>query len=155
MVSGLRHQQVLTQRGEHRLTALLQCSAWDVVSVLTRRGPFPTGIVNLVRDALRMRPDRIVLGEIRDGVAVLETLKSWNTGHPGGLSTIHANSAEDVLRRLEDLATEVAVQPPRRAICRSIDRIVHIARRTEGRRVEALLEVEGMEGEGYRLRRLA
>ena len=102
-----------------------------------------------------MRPDRIVVGEIRDGVAVLETLKSWNTGHPGGLSTIHANSAEDVLRRLEDLATEVAVQPPRRAICRSIDRIVHIARRTEGRRVEALLEVEGMEGEGYRLRRLA
>lgn len=136
-------------------TPELQCSAWDVVSVLTRRGPFPIGIVDLVRDALRMRPDRIVVGEMRDGAAVLETLKSWNTGHPGGLSTIHANSSEDVLRRLEDLAAEVAARPPRRAISQSIDRIVHIARTPEGRRVQAIQAVKGLDGEIYRLNRMA
>lgn len=99
--------------------------------------------------------DRIVVGEMRDGAAVLETLKSWNTGHPGGLSTIHANSSEDVLRRLEDLAAEVAVQPPRRAISQSVDRIVHIARTPEGRRVQAIQAVDGLEGDTYRLTRLA
>jgi type IV secretion system protein VirB11 len=136
-------------------TPELQCSAWDVVSVLTRRGPFPIGIVDLVRDALRMRPDRIVVGEMREGAAVLETLKSWNTGHPGGLSTIHANSSEAVLRRLEDLASEVTARPPRRAISQSIDRIVHIGRTAEGRRVQAIQAVEGLDGDRYRLSRMA
>jgi len=88
-----------------------------------------------------MRPDRIVLGEMRDGAAALETLKSWNTGHPGGLSTIHANSAEDVLRRIEDLIAEVSARSPRRAIASAVDRIVHIRRTAEGRRVEAVLAV--------------
>jgi Flp pilus assembly CpaF family ATPase len=102
-----------------------------------------------------MRPDRTVVGEMRDGAAVLETVKSWNTGHPGGLSTIHADSSEDVLRRLEDLAAGVTAEPPRRAISQSVDRIVHISRTAEGRRVEAVLAVDGMEGEHYRLCRLA
>lgn len=136
-------------------TPELQCSAWDVVPVLTRRAPVAIGVVDLVRDALRMRPDRIVVGEMRDGAAALETLKSWNTGHPGGLSTIHANSAEDVLRRVEDLSSEVSVRPPRRAISQAVDRIVHIARTKEGRRVETILAVEGLDGDEYRLRRLA
>lgn len=132
-------------------TPELQCSAWDVVAVLTRRAPVVIGVVDLVRDALRMRPDRIVVGEIRDGSAALETLKSWNTGHPGGLSTIHANSAEDVLRRVEDLITEVVAQVPRRAIAQAVDRIVHIRRTPDGRRVQAVLAVDGLEGDGYRM----
>lgn len=136
-------------------TPELQCSAWDVVAVLTRRAPVAIGVVDLVRDALRMRPDRIVVGEMRDGAAALETLKSWNTGHPGGLSTIHANSAEDVLRRVEDLLTEVVAQPPRRAIAEAVDRIVHIRRTAEGRRVEAVLGVEGLEADRYLLTPLA
>lgn len=136
-------------------TPELQCSAWDVVAVLTRRAPVAIGVVDLVRDALRMRPDRIVVGEMRDGAAALETLKSWNTGHPGGLSTIHANSAGDVLRRVEDLLTEVVARPPRRAIAQAIDRIVHIRRTAEGRRVEAVLAVEGLEADRYRLTPLA
>jgi P-type conjugative transfer ATPase TrbB len=136
-------------------TPELQCSAWDVVAVLTRRAPVAIGVVDLVRDALRMRPDRIVVGEMRDGAAALETLKSWNTGHPGGLSTIHANSAGDVLRRVEDLLTEVVARPPRRAIAEAIDRIVHIRRTAEGRRVEAVLAVEGLEADRYRLTPLA
>ena len=130
-------------------TPELQCSAWDAVSVLTRRRPVPIGVVDLVRDALRMRPDRIVVGEMRDGAAALETLKSWNTGHPGGLSTLHANSADDVLRRIEDLIAEVSSRTPRRAIAQAIDRIVHIRRTPQGRRVEAVLGVEPDRNGGY------
>jgi len=94
-----------------------------------------------------MRPDRIVIGEMRDGAAALETLKSWNTGHPGGLSTLHANSAEDAPRRLEDLIGEVTARPPRRLIAQSIDRIVHIVRGADGRRVERIVGV-GRDGGG-------
>lgn len=136
-------------------TAELQCAAWDQVSVLTRRVPEPIGVADLVRDALRMRPDRIVVGEMRDGAAVLETLKSWNTGHPGGLSTLHANSAQDVIRRLEDLVGEVVVRAPERLIALTVDRIVHIARDEGGRRVEAVLAVDAGRDGGYETRRLA
>lgn len=136
-------------------TPELQCSAWDTVSVLTRRQPIPIGVVDLVRDALRMRPDRIVVGEMRDGAAALETLKSWNTGHPGGLSTLHANSADDVLRRVEDLIAEVSSRTRRRAIAQAVDRIVHIRRTASGRQVQAVLGVEPLGDDGYAISVLA
>jgi type IV secretion system protein VirB11 len=135
-------------------TPELQCSAWDQVALLTRRTPKPIGVVDLVRDSLRLRPDRIVVGEMRDGAAALETLKAWNTGHPGGLSTIHANSAYDALSRLEDLTSEVATTIPRRAIGQAIDLIIHIGRTREGRRVEDILEVRGEEKGSYLTRRI-
>jgi type IV secretion system protein VirB11 len=131
-------------------TPELQCSAWDLVPALTPRFPRPIGVVDLVRDALRMRPDRIVVGEMRDGAAALETLKAWNTGHPGGLSTIHANSAEEVLHRLEDLIAEVSAEIPRRSIAQSVDLIAHISRTSGGRRLDALVEVQGEDGASYR-----
>ncbi len=131
-------------------TPELQCSAWDTVAVLTRRSPVVIGVADLVRDALRMRPDRIVVGEMRDGAAALETLKAWNTGHPGGLSTLHANSAQAVPRRIEDLMGEVMARPDRRAIAESIDRIVHIDRTPGGRRVRAVLAL-AVEGDDLRL----
>lgn len=129
-------------------TPELQCSAWDLVSVLTRRSPKPIGVVDLVRDALRMRPDRIVVGEMREGAAALETLKAWNTGHPGGLATLHANSAPEALARLEDLLQEVVAQPPRRAIAQAVDLIVHIRRTRDGRVVDGLLALEGLSADG-------
>lgn len=136
-------------------TPELQCSAWDVVSVVTRRQPAPIGVADLVRDALRMRPDRIVIGEMRDGAAALETLKSWNTGHPGGLSTLHANSATEALRRVEDLIGEVASQIPHRMIGDAVDRVVHIGRTPQGRCVQAVIAVNGFGPDGYRIERLA
>lgn len=136
-------------------TPELQCSAWDCVAALTRRTAPAVGVADLVRDALRMRPDRLVVGEMRDGAAALETLKSWNTGHPGGLSTIHANSAEDVLQRLEDLIGEVMVASPRRLIARTVDRLVHIRRTADGRRVDRLVSVDLDDKGGIRLRTLA
>lgn len=113
----------------------------------------------MLRDVVLSLPqslrDRIVVGEMRDGAAALETLKSWNTGHPGGLSTIHANSADDVLRRIEDLIAEVSSRTPRRAIAQAVDRIVHIRRTDQGRQVEAVLGVEPEGDDGYALRVLA
>ena len=134
-------------------TPELKCAAWDFVAVLTRRHPRPITVADLVRDALRMRPDRIVVGEMRDGAAALEALKAWNTGHPGGVSTIHANSARESLLRLEDLLGEVMAQNPARVIAQAIDLIVHIARRPTGRTVEPILVLDGIDPDGgYRFR---
>ena len=122
-------------------TPELQCSSWDVLALLTRRPPQPVGVGDLVRDALRLRPDRIVVGELREGAAALETLKAWNTGHPGGLATLHANSAADAMGRLQDLLGEVLAAPMTALAPQSVDRIVHIARTFRGRRVEEVLAV--------------
>lgn len=132
-------------------TPELQCSAWDLVATLTRRYPATIGVVDLVRDALRMRPDRIVVGEMREGAAALETLKAWNTGHPGGLSTIHANSAPDALTRLEDLIAEVGPTRPTRMISHAVDVLVHIRRTDAGRLVDRVLTVGPGEDGGYAL----
>lgn len=129
-------------------TPELQCSAWDLVAVLTRRHPRPIGVADLVRDALRMRPDRIVVGEMRDGATALETLKAWNTGHPGGLSTLHANSAADVRARLEDLLTEVLPRIPDRFLDQAVDVVAHIRRTQTGRRVEIRDGLDAAAGSG-------
>jgi type IV secretion system protein TrbB len=81
-------------------------------------------------------------------------LKAWNTGHPGGLSTIHANSAAEALLRLEDLTSEVAASIPRRAIGQAIDLVIHISRTREGRRVEGLIEISGEENGKYLMRQI-
>jgi pilus assembly protein CpaF len=102
-------------------------------------------IRDLLRNALRMRPDRIVIGEVR-GAEALDLLTALNTGHEGALSTVHANSPEDALRRLETLSLMAGVGLPHRAIreqlIRGIDLIVHMERlATGGRRVAEMAEV--------------
>jgi P-type conjugative transfer ATPase TrbB len=133
-------------------TPELQCSAWDLLATLTRRSPVPIGVVDLVRDALRMRPDRIVVGELRDGSAALETLKAWNTGHPGGLSTLHANSAAEALTRLEDLLAEVGLAASTRMIAHAVDVLVHIRRTHAGRRLDPVLCLAPGDTSAYSLR---
>jgi pilus assembly protein CpaF len=108
-------------------------------------------IRELVKNALRMRPDRIVVGEVRDGAA-LDMLQAMNTGHDGSLTTVHANAPRDSLSRLETMVLMAGIDLPIRAIrdqvASALDLIVQIARLKDGtRRVVALTEVEGMEGD--------
>jgi type IV secretion system protein VirB11 len=106
-------------------TRELQCAAEDVVALRTLPGA--ATLSDLVRSTLRLRPDRIVVGEVR-GPEALDLLKAWNTGHPGGIATLHANSAQAVLARLEQLTMEVCETPPRALIAEAIDLIVFIER---------------------------
>ncbi|ARR57690.1 P-type conjugative transfer ATPase TrbB (plasmid) [Rhizorhabdus wittichii DC-6] len=129
-------------------TAELQCAATDKVELLTKRSDPPVTMTDLVRDSLRLRPDRIIIGEVRDGSA-LDLLKAWNTGHPGGLATIHANSAYEGLTRLEDLIGEVTQRIPYRAIAQAINVLVFIRRTKEGRQIENIARVAGRDGDRY------
>lgn len=131
-------------------TAELQCAAADKVEMLTKRTDPPVTMTDLVRDTLRLRPDRIIIGEVRDGSA-LDLLKAWNTGHPGGLATIHANSAAEALSRLEDLIGEVTQRVPYRAIAQAINVVVFIERTSTGRRVTNVSRVTGRRDDGYEL----
>ena len=129
-------------------TAELQCAAADRLEMLTKRTDPPVTMTDLVRDTLRLRPDRIIIGEVRDGSA-LDLLKAWNTGHPGGLATIHANSAREALTRLEDLIGEVTQRVPYRAIAQAINLVVFIERTVTGRRVRDVSRVTGLDGDAY------
>jgi type IV secretion system protein TrbB len=131
-------------------TRELQCSAKDCVPLLTKPTDPCVTMTDLLRHTLRLRPDRIVVGEVR-GPEALALLKAWNTGHPGGIGTIHANSAEDALYRLEDLIAEASATIPHRAIASAINVIVYIERATStnGRRVSAVVQVVGYEGGRY------
>jgi type IV secretion system protein VirB11 len=91
-----------------------------------------------------------VIGEVRDGSA-LQMLNAWNTGHPGGLCTIHANSAHDALLRLEDLIGEVSVRIPVRTIASAVQLIAFIRRTPAGRAVETVARVTGHVDGQYRL----
>jgi type IV secretion system protein VirB11 len=131
-------------------TRELQCAAPDTVALRTRPGVVT--MADLVRSTLRLRPDRIIVGEVRGGEA-LDMLKAWNTGHPGGIATVHANSAASALYRLEQLIQEAVVTVPRRLIAEAIDLIVFIAGRGTARRVAAVECVEGFDAAGdYALR---
>jgi len=108
-------------------------------------------IRDLVRNALRMRPDRIVVGEIRDAAA-LDMLQAMNTGHDGSICTVHANSPRDVLSRVETMVLMAGMELPlgaiREQVSSAIDLIVHQARFQDGsRRITHVTEVVGMEGE--------
>ncbi len=130
-------------------TRELQCSASDSVQFLTKQGANPVRMSDLVFDVLRLRPDRIIGGEVRDGATALNLLKAWNTGHPGGCTSIHANSAYEALSRFEDLIGEVTSQIPYRAIGQSINMVVFVQRTPQGRRVQEVIQVKGHDGRKY------
>jgi type IV secretion system protein VirB11 len=126
-------------------TRELQSPAPDTVALRTRAGAVT--MADLVRSTLRLRPDRIIVGETRGGEA-LDMLKAWNTGHPGGIATVHANSAAAALFRLEQLVQEAVVSVPRRLIAEAIDLVVFIAGRGRARRIETLARVIGLAPDG-------
>ena len=107
-------------------------------------------MAELVRSTLRLRPDRIVVGEVR-GVEALDLLKAWGTGHPGGIATVHAGSARGALTRLEQLIQEAVVTVPRALVAEAVNVVVFIAGRGRTRRVESIVRVTGLDADGYRI----
>ena len=122
-------------------TRELQCSAPNLVALRTKDGV--VSLSDLVRAALRLRPDRIPIGEVR-GAEALDLLKAWGTGHPGGVGTLHAGSALGALRRLEQLIQEAVVTVPRALIAETIDVIAVLSGRGAQRRLSELARVQGL-----------
>lgn len=143
----------------HRLVILedteeLQYPPGDVVPMLTKDGLVTMS--DLLRDTLRMRPDRIIVGEVR-GAEAYELIEAWNTGHPGGVSTLHADSAADALYRLESMmmrspfVSQWPLHALRGAIARAAHYVVFITKTDNGRRVREIVKVQGLDGERYDL----
>jgi type IV secretion system protein TrbB len=126
-------------------TRELKCAAADCVALRTK--PSVATLADLVRSTLRLRPDRIIVGEVR-GPEALDMLKAWNTGHPGGITTVHANSARAGLTRLEQLVQEAVVTVPRALIVEAIDLVAFMDGRGANRRLDTLLEVVSLDADG-------
>ena len=125
-------------------TVELQCAAQDHLAL--RSGP-TVPLALLVKSALRTSPNRIVVGEVR-GAEALDLLDAWATGHPGGVATVHASSAEGALLRLDRLAQRANVPPQRQLVAEAIDVIVVIEGSSRGRRVIDLAYVGGLDAHG-------
>ena len=135
---------------DHRIliledTAEIQCKAKNVVTMRTSE---TVTLRQLLRVCMRMRPDRILVGETRGGEA-LDLLKAWNTGHPGGFATVHANSATAGLVRLEQLISEVSSTPMPHLIAEAVNLVVGIAKHGNTRRIEGIFHVRGYENGRY------
>jgi P-type conjugative transfer ATPase TrbB len=129
-------------------TQELQCRTKDVEYLHTKEGV--ASLRDLVRFTLRLSPDRVVIGEVR-GAEALDLLKAWNTGHPGGVSTVHANSAEKGLLRLEQLVQEAGVVPSKIMIAEAVNVLVYMEKKGTKRVVKDIMQVRGTKREQYDL----
>lgn len=123
-------------------TRELQCRAPNLVAMRTKDGV--ASLSDLVRSSLRLRPDRIPIGEVR-GAEALDLLKAWGTGHPGGIGTIHAGSAMGALWRMEQLIQEAVLTVPRALIAETINLVAVLVREGTGRRLAELARVDGLD----------
>ena len=137
---------------QHRLviiedTSELQCAAQNAVVL---RATDTVDMQRLLKATMRLRPDRIIVGEVRGGEA-LSLLKAWNTGHPGGVCTVHANHARAGLHRIEQLIAEVSQTPMRPLIAEAVNLIVSIVKTDQppGRRIDETVSVTGFDGRDY------
>lgn len=126
-------------------TGELQCSAPNSV---TLRAIDVVDMQRLLKVTMRMRPDRIIVGEVR-GAEALTLIKAWNTGHPGGVATVHADDASRGLLRLDELVSEASVTSRAQSISQTIHLVVFIAKTAEGRRVQEIVSVLGHDGNRY------
>jgi type IV secretion system protein TrbB len=127
----------------------LQCSAPNKLQLWVQEPLY--GWERAIMDALRSRPDRIVVGEVRRGAAALELVKAWNTGHPGGLATVHANTTRAMLDRICQLMEEVIQSPPRRLVAETINVCIHMTKDSKhpaGRRLTGVDQVLGLAADG-------
>ncbi|NLL36159.1 MAG: Flp pilus assembly complex ATPase component TadA, partial [Fretibacterium sp.] len=134
-------------------TVELQCTMQNVFAMRTDPKSNTT-MQKLVKASLRLRPDRIIVGEVRGGEA-LDLLKSWNTGHPGGICTVHANSARSALIRMEQLISEVSKTPMKDLIGEALDVVVFLKRVAQiGPIVAEIIEVSGIKDGDYLCRNI-
>ena len=145
MVDAFRSERALR---DHRGHARNPVPRENLVQLHTAEA---ADMTRLVRTTMRLRPDRIIIGEVR-GAEALALLKAWNTGHPGGVTTIHANSAKAALTRLSSLVQEAGVPPQPELIAETINLLAFIVRTPAGRRVKELVRVEGYDArDGFKL----
>ncbi len=143
--------QAITEHSpEHRLILLedtveLQSTASNIVAMRSSRD---VSLQALVKATLRHRPDRIIVGEVR-GKEAFDLLTAWSTGHPGGVASLHANSAEGAFLRLEQLLELATQSPMKTLIGEAVDAIVYIEKTGSGRKVRELLTVHGYRNEQY------
>lgn len=122
-------------------TREIQCNSRNYIALKAIDGLIDTS--GLLSSTLRFRPDRILVGEVREAAPTLAMLKAWNTGHPGGLVTVHANSAVHALTRIETLISEVSMSPQKDLIADAVGLVIFIARIDGMRIVKEVAEVKG------------
>lgn len=143
--------------GEHRIVIIedtkeLQCNAKNTVFL---RSSDNTDMTRLLRATMRLRPDRIVVGEVRDASA-LALLKAWNTGHPGGIGTVHANDCAAALIRIGQLIQEAGVAPAPELIAEAVNIVISIKRSPTGRIIDEVASVKGWtSGAGFHIEKIA
>jgi P-type conjugative transfer ATPase TrbB len=142
--------EIVKATPEHRLviiedTAEIQCAAENAVLL---NSTDTVDMLQLLKATMRLRPDRILVGEVR-GPEALALLKAWNTGHPGGVATVHANNAPAGLIRMEQLIAEATPAPMHSLIAEAVDLIVSIVKTPEGRKVNEIVSVTGHNSQGY------
>ena len=143
--------EMKTLTPKHRLVILedtleLQCSMENFVSMRTTSD---ISMQDLLKITMRQRPDRIIIGEVR-GKEALDMLKAWNTGHPGGVCTVHANDARAGLLRIEQLISEVSQSPMRELVAEAIDVVVFLIRDPHiGPKLSELIAVDGVQNGQY------
>ena len=151
LVNAIIHEMVIQDPTERVFiiedTGEIQCTAENHVQYHTS---IDVSMTMLLKTTLRMRPDRILVGEVR-GEEALDLLDAWNTGHPGGAATLHANSAQEGLTRLKSLVSRHHSAPSEiePLIGEAVQVVVHIARTPDGRRVQEILEVSGYRNGQY------
>jgi type IV secretion system protein TrbB len=150
-VNAVVHEMVLNDPAERICiiedTGELQCTADNFAQYHTT---FDVSMTHLLKLILRMRPDRILVGEVR-GAEALDLLDAWNTGHPGGAATLHANNAMSGLTRLKSLITRNSAAPKEieALIAEAVNVVVHITRTPQGRCVQEVLVLDGYDATGY------
>ncbi len=127
-------------------TIELRCPAPNTVALRSKDGV--ASLTELLRSTLRLRPDRIIVGEVR-GPEALDLIKAWGTGHPGGVATVHAGTPLGAMRRLEQLIAEAAAAVPRELIAETVEIVAVLTGRGAARRLTDLVAVQGLTAGGY------
>ncbi|SOD22229.1 P-type conjugative transfer ATPase TrbB [Nitrosomonas ureae] len=156
LINAIIHEMVLCDPDERIFiledTGEIQCAAENFVQYHTT---LDVNMTQLLKTTLRMRPDRILVGEVR-GAEALDLLDAWNTGHEGGAATLHANDAMSGLTRLESLISRNSSAPKEimPLIAEAVDMVVHIKRAPHGRKIQQIIEVQGLKRGSYQIKNL-